>query len=421
MLPIFLLLLLAFFSESCYVAFMRPNVLLWQAGRDEYRHVARAFRLISRHNRLVLQTLRAVSVVSLLAAGILGARMAELWVLQSTALLLTCILLAATIAFTLLLGILPYRLFGTDRHSLTKRLLAWPVVVLCSICGLPVALLSALTAAILRFFGFATLPPRRATRDYDLEALLRIGLEQSGATPKRSSEVTLLHNALEFSDISVRDCLVPRTEIVFVEHTATLEELRHAFVRSGKSKVVICQGGLDHILGYVHSASLFRQGQDWHEAILRLPAVPESMQASELMPMLLQEKRSLAVVVDEFGGTSGLVSIEDLVEEVLGDIEDEHDFSTLTARRAPDGDYLLSARLEVERVNEMFGLHLPESDDYTTVAGLLLSSLRRFPKNGESVKAGEYLFKIIRTTPRKIELVRLHNPADNSNDSASKQ
>ena len=414
MLFVILFLLLAFFAESCYVAFMRPDMLLWQSGQEEYRHVSKAFRLLSRHNRLALQTLRAVSLASLLTAGIFSASFIQEGI-EKIPLWASAILMAvAVILFVFLLGMLPYRLFGTDQHSLTKRLLAWPAVVICSLCGLPVALLNALTAAILRFFGIATLPSRFATRDYDLEALLRIGLEQSGDARKRSSEVKLLHNALEFSDVSVSDCLVPRTEIVFVEHTATPEELRHAFVRSGKSKVIICQDDLDHILGYVHSSSLFKLNQDWHDAILSLPAVPESMLASELMPMLLQEKRSLAVVVDEFGGTSGIVSIEDLVEEVLGDIEDEHDFSTLTARRAPDGDYLLSARLEVKSVNEMFGLHLPESDDYTTVAGLLLTTLRPFPKNGETIKAGEYLFKIIRATPRKIELVRLHNPAEHS-------
>ncbi len=409
MLFIILLLLLAFLSESCYVAFMRPDVLLWQAGRDEYRHVAKAFQLMSRHNRLVLQTLRAVSVSSLLAAGVVGAGQFEKWVNEIPALPLAAILLGLTLVFVVLLGALPYRLFGTDRHSLTKRLLAWPATLICCIFGAPVALLSALTAACLRFFGFATMPPKRATRGYDLEALLRIGLEQSGSMTKRDSEVKLLHNALEFRDVSVRECLVPRTEVVFVESTTTLDELRHAFVSSGKSKVIVCQDDLDHILGYVHSSSLFHLGQDWHEAILSLPAVPESMTAAELLPTLLQEKRSLAVVVDEFGGTSGIVSIEDLVEEVLGDIEDEHDFTTLTARRAPDGDYLLSARLEVQRVNEMFGLQLPESDDYTTIAGLLLNTLRRFPKNGESVHLGDHVFKIIRTTTRKIELVRLHN------------
>lgn len=405
---IILLILLAFLAESCYVAFMRPDILLWQAGHQEYRHVARAFRLMSRHNRLLLQTLRAVSVTSLLAAGVVGAEQAEKWVASIPALPLAALLVAVTLAAVILLGALPYRFFGTDRHTLTKRLLAWPAVGICILFGLPVGLLSALTAAVLRFFGFATMPPKRTERGYDLEALLRIGLEQTGTTPKRDSEVKFLHNALEFSDVSLKECLVPRTEIVFVEHTATLEELRHAFVSSGKSKIIVCQDDLDHIAGYIHSSSLFRLGQDWHKAILALPAVPESMRASELLPTLLQEKRSLAVVVDEFGGTSGIVSIEDLVEEVLGDIEDEHDFTTLTARRAPDGDYLLSARLEVERVNEMFGLHLPESDEYATIAGLLLTTLRRFPKPSENVRIGEYLFRVIRSTPRKIELVRLH-------------
>lgn len=407
--PYFILfLLLAFFTESCYVAFMRPDVLLWQAQREKYRHVARAFRFMSRHNRILLQTWRAVTVGSLLAAGVVGAGEIQRRVNLFPTWPLIATLLISGIILVFLLGALPYRLFGTDRHSLTKRLLAWPAVAISLICGAPVALLSALTAAILRFFGFATLPPRRSTRGYDLEALLRIGLEQTGSTPKRASEVKLLHNALEFSDVSVKECLVPRTEIVFVERTATLQELRHAFVRSGKSKVIVCQDDLDHISGYIHSSSLFHIGQDWHQAILSLPVVPESMLASELLPTLLQAKRSLAVVVDEFGGTSGIVSIEDLVEEVLGDIEDEHDFTTLTARRAPDGDYLLSARLEVERVNEMFSLHLPESDDYTTVAGLILATLRRFPKIGENISIGQYSFRIIRTTPRKIELVRLH-------------
>lgn len=408
MIAIILLLLLAFLAESCYVAFMCPDVLLWQAGQDEYRHVARAFLLMSKHNRLLLQTLRAVSFCSLMAAGVVGAEYIETWSVGISTMSLVAILLAAVAVFAFLLGALPYRLFGTERHSFTKRLLAWPAVVLCCIFGAPVSLLSALTAACMRFFGFVTLPPKPAERGYDLEALLRIGLEQTGTAPRRESEVKLLHNALEFSDVSVKECLVPRTEIVFVEHTATLEELRHAFVRSGKSKVIVCQDDLDHIAGYVHSSSLFHLGQDWHDAILSLPAVPESMPASALLPTLLQEKRSIAVVVDEFGGTSGIVSIEDLVEEVLGDIEDEHDFTTLTARRAPDGDYLLSARLEVERVNEMFALHLPENDDYTTVAGLILTTLRRFPKNGESVRVGDYVFKIIRATSRKIELVRLH-------------
>ncbi|MBP3227579.1 MAG: HlyC/CorC family transporter [Bacteroidaceae bacterium] len=408
LLSILLPLLLAFLAESCYVAFMRPDVLLWQAGQDEYRHVRRAFTLMSRHNRLLLQTLRAVTAGGLLAAGVAGAHRALVWVERVPGGALAAILVAATLLFVFLLGALPYRLFGTDRHSLTKRLLAWPAVVLFGLCGLPVALLSAFTAACLRFFGIATVPPVKAARGYDLEALLRIGLEQSGTARSRDSEVRLLHNALEFSDVSVKECLVPRTEIVFVERTATLDELRHTFVSSGKSKVIVCHDDLDHIAGYVHSSSLFRRGEDWTKGILTLPAVPESMPASELLPTLLQAKRSLAVVVDEFGGTSGIVSIEDLVEEILGDIEDEHDFTTLTARRAPDGDYLLSARLEVERVNEMFALRLPESDDYTTVAGLLLHTLRRFPKNGEAVRVGDYLFKIIRATPRKIELVRLH-------------
>ena len=152
---------------------------------------------------------------------------------------------------------------------------------------------------------------------------------------------------------------------------------------------------------------MFRKLDDWHQSLRTMPFVPETMAAQKLMQIFLQQKKSLAVVIDEFGGTSGIVSLEDIVEEIFGDIEDEHDNSNYVAKRLDSGEYVLSARLEIDKVNELFDLDLPESDDYMTVSGLILHYYQSFPKLNEVVKIGKYEFRVVKNTMTKIELVRL--------------
>ena len=223
------------------------------------------------------------------------------------------------------------------------------------------------------------------------------------------NDMKLFRNALEFSNIRVHDCIVPRTEIVAVELQDTTEELIDTFVKSGKTKIIVYQEDLDHIVGYVHSSEMFHLSAQskWTESIRQIPVVPESMTAQKMMQIFMQQKKSIAIVVDEFGGTSGIISLEDLVEEIFGDIEDEHDVVTYTARKLGEHEYLLSARLEIEKVNEQFGLSLPESDDYLTIGGLILDHYQAFPKAGETVVIGKFSFTIIKTSVSKIELVKL--------------
>jgi CBS domain containing-hemolysin-like protein len=192
-----------------------------------------------------------------------------------------------------------------------------------------------------------------------------------------------------------------------VEDTATIEELKQTFIESGHSKIIVYHEDIDHIIGYIHSSELFKHFTHIAKHVQQMPFVPETMAARKLMHIFLQQKKSLAVVVDEFGGTSGIVSLEDIVEEITGDIEDEHDNQKYVAKQLADGDYMLSARLEIEKVNELFGLELPESDDYMTVGGLILHEYQSFPKLNEVVKFGRYEFKILKNTQTKIELVRL--------------
>ena len=201
--------------------------------------------------------------------------------------------------------------------------------------------------------------------------------------------------------------MVPRTEIDAVEDTCGIEQLKQVFIESGHSKVVVYHEDIDHVIGYIHSSEMFHNPEDWRQAIRQLSFVPETMQASRLMKTFMQQQRSIAIVVDEFGGTSGLISLEDIVEEIFGEIEDEHDSNHYVAKQLGDGEYMLSARLEIEKVNEMFGLELPESDEYMTVGGLILHEYQSFPKLNEIVTIGHFEFKIVKNTATKIELVRL--------------
>jgi CBS domain containing-hemolysin-like protein len=209
--------------------------------------------------------------------------------------------------------------------------------------------------------------------------------------------------------------MVPRTEIDSVEDTDTIAELKQVFIESGHSKIVVYHEDIDHVVGYIHSSDMFRltASDNIHIADLKsqiireISFVPETMFASKLMKSLMQQKRSLAIVVDEFGGTSGLVSLEDIMEEITGEIEDEHDSTNHVAKQLSDHEFILSARLEISKINEQFDLCLPESDEYMTLGGLILHVYQSFPKLNEVVKFGDFEFKIVKNTATKIELVRL--------------
>ena len=241
----------------------------------------------------------------------------------------------------------------------------------------------------------------------DLDYLVHSSIDSAQKGGEIDEEVKIFQNALDFSELKVRDCMIPRTEINAVSITCDVSELQQMFIESGHSKIIVYEEDVDHIIGYIHSSEMFRNAAKWKERINTMPFVPETMAAHKLMKIFMQQKKSLAVVVDEFGGTSGIVALEDIVEEIFGDIEDEHDNSNLTAQQLETGEYLLSARLEIDKVNERFGLDLPESDEYMTLGGLILHYYESFPKLNEIVKIGRFEFKIVKNTMTKILLVKL--------------
>ncbi len=400
----------AFFS-GMEIAFVSSNRMLAEMDKERNGFTQRIISLFYAHPNGFVSTMLVGNNIALVIYGILIARLFDNTIFAGMDAGFT--VPADTILSTLIVlftgEFLPKTLFKANPN----RLLAVfsPFAYICYVVLWPISKFSTfLSKVILRVFGLK-MDDESADDGFskvDLDYLVQSSIDSAEKDSDINDEVKIFQNALDFSDTKVRDCMVPRTEIQAVDWDASLEELQQKFVESGNSKIVVYKEDIDHIEGYIHSSELFRSPKKWQDHIRTMPFVPETMQAQKLMKIFLQQKKTLGVVVDEFGGTSGLVSLEDIVEEIFGDIEDEHDSTKYVAKQTADGDYLLSARLEIDKVNEMFDLDLPESDEYMTIGGLILHEYQSFPKLNEVVKFDKYEFKIIKSTSRKIELVQLH-------------
>jgi CBS domain containing-hemolysin-like protein len=322
------------------------------------------------------------------------------------------LVLSQTIISTLIILVtgefVPKTLFKIN-PNFTLNMFALPTFI-CYVVLYPISkFASAISGIILRLTGtkINKEASAKAFTKVDLDHFIQSSIQDSDNQEEIDTEVKIFQNALDFSSVKVRDCMVPRTEIVAVEDDTTLEELKERFIESGISKIIVYKENIDNIIGYIHSSEMFRDLTDWTESIRQLPFVPETMNANKLMKLFMQQKKSLAVVVDEFGGTSGIVALEDLVEQIFGEIEDEHDTNSHVAKAINEKEYILSGRLDIEKVNELFDIDLPESDEYQTVGGLILHQHQSFPKTHEIIKLDNFEFKIIKVTATKIELVKL--------------
>lgn len=408
----------AFFS-GMEIAFVSSNRLRAEMDREKNGLSQRAIAYFYQHPNTFVSTMLVGNNIALVVYGILFARIfdATLFSSLSAGLRVTADTLLSTMIVLFTGEFLPKTIFKANPNSMLTffAVPAW----ICYVLLFPISRFAAqLSRGLMRLFG-VKIPKEEQDKEFskvDLDYLVQSSIDNAKNEDEIEDEVKIFHNALDFSETKVRDCMVPRTEIEAVDmEDCTMEQLENRFVESGHSKMVVYRDDIDHIIGYVHSSDLFRlspkangqQLNDNSQLVREMPYVPETMAASKLMHIFLQQKKSLAVVIDEFGGTSGLVSLEDIVEEIFGDIEDEHDNTQYVAKELGDGEYMLSARLEIEKVNELFDVGLPESDDYMTVGGLILHEYQSFPKLNEVVKIGRFEFKIIKNTMTKIELVRL--------------
>jgi CBS domain containing-hemolysin-like protein len=227
------------------------------------------------------------------------------------------------------------------------------------------------------------------------------------------SEVQIFQNALEFSEVKTREAMIPRTEICAVEYRDRLSELSGLFTETGFSKILVYRENIDDIIGYVHSFDLFKKPQSIRSIMKPVEYVPETMLIQDTLNLLTKKRRSMAVVIDEYGGTSGILTVEDIIEELFGEIEDEHDVVEYREEQIDDNTYLFSARLEVDYLNEQYKLNLPESEEYETLGGLIMNQTEAIPEKGFKMDIDTFVLDIVEVSNTKIELVKIHrNIAD---------
>lgn len=410
---IYLLITMAFsaFFSGMEIAFVSVDKLRFEMDRKGGVS-SRILSLFFRNPNDFISTMLvgnniALVIYGILMAQIIGDNLLAGWITNHFVMVLI-----QTVISTLIILVtgefLPKTLFKIN-PNLVLDVCALPLFI-CYIILYPISKFSSgVSYLFLRLFGMKVNKEAsaKAFGKVDLDYFVQSSIDNAESEETLDTEVKIFQNALDFSTVKIRDCIVPRTEVVAVALDTSLEELKNRFVESGISKIIVYDGNIDNVVGYIHSSEMFRNPKDWRDHVKEVPIVPETMAAHKLMKLFMQQKKTIAVVVDEFGGTSGIVSLEDLVEEIFGDIEDEHDNTSYICKQIGEHEYVLSARLEIEKVNETFDLDLPESDDYLTVGGLILNQYQSFPKLHELVSVGKYQFKIIKVTATKIELVRL--------------
>lgn len=400
----------AFFS-GMEISYVSANKLRFELDKKDKSLTSKILDVFFHNPNQFISTMLVGNNIALVVYGLQMAILLEPWIAQFVDQEALIVLIQSIISTILILftgEFIPKTIFKIDPNFFL-RLFALPLYLIY-ILLYPISKFSSLLSfLILRIAGVKNLKDSGVYTlgKVDLDYFIQQSIEDAPQDSEMDTEVKIFQNALEFSNVKVRDCIVPRTEIVACDKEVSTDELRSRFIETGLSKILIYDENIDNIIGYIHSSELFKHPDNWLEQLCKVSIVPETMAANKLMHVLMQEKKSLAVVVDEFGGTSGIVTLEDLVEEIFGEIEDEHDMKREVARKVSENEYLLSGRMEIDTLNEMFGFDLPESDDYVTIAGLILHYYQKFPKLNESIEYGKYTFKIVKATATKIELVRM--------------
>ncbi len=400
------------------IAFVQSSKV--RIGIDERQGglISRIIGGFTRHQDMFISTILVGNNIVLVIYGIAISVIINPWLehlFPSEAPVLICNTLISTGIILIAGEFLPKTLFRINPNAMLK-LFALPIYIIY-IALYPVSLLaSGLSRGLMRIAGIKDdkTDDSRLTID-QIDHFVQQAIEDKQEGENVENEVKIFRNALDFKDTHIHDCMIPRNEIVAVNiDNTSRRQLVDTFITTGLSKIVVYREDIDEVLGYIHVSELFNTERDWKECLKPVIFTPESMLANKMMHRLMAERKSMAIVVDEFGGTAGLVTLEDLVEEIFGEIEDEHDRRHLTARQTAPGCYEFSGRAEIQTVNKEFGLDLRESEDYHTIAGYILHNLEALPKTGDIFTIHDIRFEILRMTATRIELVALKLPEADS-------
>lgn len=412
----YILISLAFsaFFSGMEIAFISSNKLRFELDKKERSLSSKILGIFYRNPNLFISTMLVGNNIALVVYGLQMAIVLEPFIAKVVANEALIVFIQSVISTILILfagEFIPKTIFKLN-PNLSLNIFAIPLFIIYIILY-PVSKFSSLLSfLILKLGGVKNLKSSpQALGKVDLDYFIQQSLEDAPQNSDMDTEVKIFQNALDFSNVRLRDCIVPRTEIVACDTSATIEELRSKFIETGLSKILVYNENIDDIIGYIHSSELFKNPEDWTQHIRSVSIVPETMAANKLMKLLMQEKKSLAVVVDEFGGTSGIVTLEDLVEEIFGDFEDEHDKRRLTEVRLSDTSFKFSGRIEIEHLNETYNLDIPEDEEYQTLAGYIIFRLGALPQQGDSFDIDGLKFTILKKSATRIELVRLDLPS----------
>lgn len=403
--------------SGCEIAFVQSSKVRMEIDAARGGMVDRIIKGFSRHEDMFISTLLVGNNVVLVIYGIsfsvIVNPLFEEWFHHSEALTLISNTVFSTAVILLLGEFLPKTTFRINPNFM-MRLLALPLYLIYLILYPVSWFVSVISRGLMKLCGLDTgeAASARLTMD-ELDDYIQQSMEDRENGEAVENEVKIFRKAIDFKDTQISECMIPRNEIVAVPLAGTTrEKLIKVFTATGLSKVVVYREDIDDVAGYIHISEMFNSTADWRRKLKPVIFTPETMLANKMMRRMMSEKRTLAMVVDEFGGTSGLVTLEDIVEEIFGEIEDEHDVKRLVARELPDGAYEFSGRMEISAINEDFGLDIRESEEYHTLSGYILESLQALPRQGDSFKIGDLAFRIEKMTTTRIELVRIEKKKD---------
>ena len=397
------------------IAFVQSSKVRMEIDAARGGLIDRIIRGFSRHEDMFISTLLVGNNVVLVIYGITFSMIInpflEEWLGGNEALVLVSNTILSTLVVLVTGEFLPKTTFRIN-PNLMMRLVALPLYLIYLVLYPITILVSQVSKGLMKLFGIRNESESSEKLSIDqLDEYLQKQLQGAHERTDVENEVKIFRNAIDFKDTQIGECMIPRNEIVAVGIDAvSREELIRKFIASGLSKIVVFREDIDDVLGYIHVSELFNVDVDWRKQLKPVIFTPETMLANKMMRRMLAEKRSMAIVVDEFGGTAGLVTLEDLVEEIFGEIEDEHDRKRLLAREVEPGVYEFSGRAEIEQINEEFGLGLKESETYHTLGGYILENLGALPAQGDSFEINGLDFTILRMATTRIELVRVSRP-----------
>jgi len=392
------------------IAYISSNKLRFELDRQTKSLSASILHIFLKNPQQYIATMLVGNNIALVVYGLLMAKLLMplfFWIDNQLIVTLSQTIIATSLV--LFTGeFLPKTIFRVNPNFWLKTF-SW-IILFFYIILYPIARFSSwISLIILRLFGVKI---EKGNEDnvfsrIDLNYLVQQSIDFSVDENNIKNDVKIFQNALDFSKVRLRDCCVPRTDIIALEYNTDVQTLKQTFIETGLSKIPIYKSNIDNIIGYIHSSEMFQHQTDWKKQINQIPVVPETMAAQKLMKTFMQQKKSIAVVVDEFGGTAGIVTLEDIVEEIFGEIEDEHDIRDYTAEKINENEYLVSGRLEVRTVNQKLNLDIPESDDYETIAGFILHHHQNFPKLNEQIRMVGFLCKCVKVNNNRVDLVKV--------------